>query len=140
MPSQHGAPAPQHDSTIMQTIVLANAKGGTGKSTLAAGLAVAASQAGETVIALDLDPQGSLGRWGDAREASAPAVDRIEGTRLAQLPQLLTALAQRGFTIAILDTPGIDFDRRQPRHARRRPLPHSGAAVAARPAGDAPDH
>ena len=61
MPSQHGAPAPQHDSTIMQTIVLANAKGGTGKSTLAAGLAVAASQAGETVIALDLDPQGSLG-------------------------------------------------------------------------------
>lgn len=108
MPSQHGAPAPQHDSTIMQTIVLANAKGGTGKSTLAAGLAVAASQAGETVIALDLDPQGSLGRWGDAREASAPAVDRIEGTRLAQLPQLLTALAQRGFTIAILDTPGIN--------------------------------
>jgi chromosome partitioning protein len=47
----------------LRTIVLANAKGGTGKSTLAAGLAVAATAAtaaGENVVALDLDPQQSL--------------------------------------------------------------------------------
>ena len=92
----------------LRTIVLANAKGGTGKSTLAAGLAVAATAAGEKVVALDLDPQQSLGRWGDARDADEPVVDHLDVDRMAQLPQILAALERRGFTIAILDTPGID--------------------------------
>jgi len=42
----------------MRTIVLTSQKGGVGKTSLAASLAVTASQAGEIVIALDLDPQG----------------------------------------------------------------------------------
>jgi chromosome partitioning protein len=92
----------------LRTIVLANAKGGTGKSTLAASLAVAAAAAGEKVVALDLDPQGSLANWGEAREAEDLVVDRVSSERLGQLPHILAALDQRGFTVAILDTPGLD--------------------------------
>jgi hypothetical protein len=40
-------------------------------------LAVAASEAGEWAIALDLDPQQSLWKWGEERKAHAPAVDRL---------------------------------------------------------------
>ena len=86
----------------MRTIVLANSKAGTGKSTLAASLAVAAAAAGEKVIALDLDPQGSLANWGETRAAWCAAddlvVDHVDGARLTQLPQILAALDRRGFT------------------------------------------
>lgn len=95
----------------MRTIVLANSKAGTGKSTLVASLAVAAAAAGEKVIALDLDPQGSLANWGETRAAWCAAddlvVDRVDGARL-QRPQILAALDRRGFTVAILDTAGVD--------------------------------
>ena len=91
----------------MRTITFTSQKGGVGKTSLAASLAVAAQQAGETVIALDLDPQGSLAAWGDERKAEAPAVDRLGPDQIAQLPSILAALAAKGFTLAILDTPGI---------------------------------
>jgi len=44
----------------MSVLALTTRKGGSGKSTLAASLAVAAMQDGETVAALDTDPQASL--------------------------------------------------------------------------------
>lgn len=91
----------------MRTITLVTQKGGAGKTTIAASLAVAASQAGERVIALDLDPQGSLAAWGDIRTADAPAVDRIGPDNLANLPAILAALAKEGYTLAILDTAGV---------------------------------
>jgi chromosome partitioning protein len=91
----------------VRTIALVTQKGGAGKTTVAASLAVAASEAGEKVVALDLDPQGSLAAWGDDRESDAPAVDRIEGDRLTKLPDVLAALARGGYTLAILDCPGI---------------------------------
>ncbi|RVU14563.1 AAA family ATPase [Methylobacterium oryzihabitans] len=91
----------------MRTVVFVTQKGGAGKTTLAASLAAAAAQAGERVVALDLDPQGSLSAWGEAREAEAPAVDRLGPDRLADLPAILAALKGRGFTLAVLDTAGI---------------------------------
>lgn len=91
----------------MKTIAFVTQKGGAGKTTLAASMAVAASEAGENVVALDLDPQGSLAAWGDDREADQPAVDRIAADRLAELPRILEALRGQGFTLAILDCPGI---------------------------------
>lgn len=91
----------------MRTIALVTQKGGAGKTTLAAALAVAAAQAGETVIALDLDPQGSLTAWGNDRKASSPVVETLAGAKLSQLGTVLTKLARSGFTLAILDCPGI---------------------------------
>lgn len=91
----------------MRTITLVTQKGGAGKTTIAASLAVAASQAGEKVVALDLDPQGSLASWGDARTADAPAVDRLPSDRLGELPAILAALKAEGYTVAILDTAGV---------------------------------
>src|SRR5215210_1976487 len=92
----------------MRTITLVTQKGGAGKTTLAASLAVAAAQAGETVVALDLDPQGSLASWGDTRTVERPAIDRVGTEKLPQLPAILTALGKRGFTLAILDTAGTE--------------------------------
>jgi chromosome partitioning protein len=91
----------------MRTIALVTQKGGAGKTTVAASLSVAASEAGERVAALDLDPQGSLAAWGDGRAADLPAVDRIAPEQITDLPAILKALAAQGFTLAVLDTTGI---------------------------------
>lgn len=49
-------------------ITLAQQKGGSGKTTIAAHLAVAFVRQGGSVALLDVDPQGSLGEWFEARE------------------------------------------------------------------------
>ncbi|MEQ9641729.1 MAG: ParA family partition ATPase [Alphaproteobacteria bacterium] len=52
-----------------RVITIAQQKGGSGKTTLAAHLAVAWTQARRRVALLDVDPQGSLGEWFERREA-----------------------------------------------------------------------
>ena len=91
----------------MRTLTLVTQKGGVGKTTLAASLAVAAAQAGEKVVALDLDPQGSLGAWGDTRTADAPAVDPRPPPRPDPPPPLLPAPQAEGYTVALHDTAGV---------------------------------
>ena len=49
-------------------ITVAQQKGGSGKTTVAAHLAVALARLGHSVALLDVDPQGSLGEWYEARE------------------------------------------------------------------------
>ncbi len=97
----------------MRTIAFLTQKGGAGKTTLAASLAVAAAQAGEKVIALDLDPQASLFRWGKRRDAAnAPTkvmIELLEGERLPRLRSIVEGLAGVGFTLAIFDTAGSDL-------------------------------
>jgi len=57
-------------------ITVAQQKGGAGKTTLAANLAVALVKRGKAVSLLDTDPQGSLGRWFMMRrEAGDPGLD-----------------------------------------------------------------
>lgn len=52
-----------------QIIVIAQQKGGVGKTTLTAHLAVALSQRKKRVAVIDIDPQGSLTQWYSLREA-----------------------------------------------------------------------
>ena len=58
----------------MFIISLVGRKGGTGKTTLALGLAVAAARAGHAAVILDIDPQTSAARWKEQRSADNPAV------------------------------------------------------------------
>ncbi len=87
----------------MKTILIAAQKGGSGKTTLARNLSVAATQDGRSVLCLDLDPQGSLRGWWESRKAEAPfMLDRDP------LPGLLKAslnAAQERFDLCIIDTP-----------------------------------
>ena len=88
----------------MRVLALTTQKGGSGKSTLAASLSVAAMQDGETVAALDTDPQGSLAGWGQRREANGVAVERVEP---AAIKSTLDRLRRDGTTsLAVIDTPG----------------------------------
>ncbi|MET3415226.1 cellulose biosynthesis protein BcsQ [Methylobacterium sp. 1030] len=98
----------------LRVLVLAVQKGGTGKTTLAVSLAVAAAEAGEQVTALDLDAQGSLAGWGGLRKndgssdrkSDAVAVDRVQLWEMGQLSEILGILAEQGTTLAVLDTAG----------------------------------
>ena len=87
----------------MKTIVLASQKGGAGKTTLAAHLAVAAEAAGDgPAVLIDTDPQGSLSAWWNVREANTPT---LAVTTIAELQSKLAALAAGGYAYAVVDTP-----------------------------------
>ena len=88
----------------MQTIVLAAAKGGVGKTTLVAALATAACLASPclTVAVIDLDPQGSLTLWWNLRGSHEPHLVSLDG---APLRKVRDALARAGFDLLIVDCP-----------------------------------
>lgn len=87
----------------MHVIVLASQKGGAGKTTLAAHIAIAIEAAGDgPAVLIDADPQGSLSAWWNVREAQTPA---LAPTTIAALPAKLTALAEGGYAVAVVDTP-----------------------------------
>lgn len=56
------------DRIMAKVITIAQQKGGAGKTTLAAHIAVALAQKGNRVAVLDIDPQGSLSYWHSIRE------------------------------------------------------------------------
>jgi chromosome partitioning protein len=87
----------------MFTIAFIGQKGGTGKTTAAIGLAVAAAQAGQTVALIDLDPQASATKWKDRRQADNPVVVSAQASRLQQTLELAR---KNGADLAIIDTPG----------------------------------
>src|SRR5215207_5426292 len=88
----------------MKVLALATQKGGTGKSSLAVSLAVAAQERGLKVYVVDLDPQATARKWFERREAEGPEVSTIDPSRLTAG---LSALARKGFDL-VIDTPGVD--------------------------------
>ncbi len=62
----------------MKTLLVANPKGGSGKTTLAVNLAAMLAGQGENVRLLDLDRQQSASQWLSLRPANLPTVWRYE--------------------------------------------------------------
>ena len=71
----------------MKTLAILSRKGGTGKTTLATHLSVAAERAGHTAALIDLDPQSSAAKWRDNRDGDTPAVISTHSERLSQILQ-----------------------------------------------------
>jgi chromosome partitioning protein len=95
-----------------QVICVAQQKGGSGKTTIAANLAVAFSRAGRSVALLDTDPQGSLGRWFMARRALG-GEDLGFSTASAWGVSYECDKLRRSFDYVIVDTPPkVDADLR----------------------------
>ncbi len=86
----------------MYTVALIAQKGGTGKTTLAVSLAVAAGQVGMTSIIIDLDPQGTACNWKDRRKSDGPVVIDAQPARLAAA---LAKAEENGVDFAVIDTP-----------------------------------
>ena len=88
----------------MYTIVLATQKGGSGKTTLAIGLALAAIQAGHTVRLIETDSQGTLSNWQSRRPYAEPTVEPVYSA--GDIEARLELLRQSGVTLTIIDTAG----------------------------------
>lgn len=88
----------------MQVIVVANHKGGVGKTTLTGHLAVQAGQAGGGPAALvDLDPQGSLADWVNVRDAPTPVF--LQPAEHGGLAACVAKARGAGFRTLLIDTP-----------------------------------
>lgn len=85
------------------SICLAASKGGVGKSTLTAALAVRAAQDSERVALLDVDPQHSIARWWELR--GKPGNPRLF-TGVEEIADDIALLKGRGWQWILLDTPG----------------------------------
>ena len=84
----------------MKTILIANPKGGAGKTTLSTNLAGYLAARGETVFLWDLDRQKSALHWLSTRPADLPPIQRLDSGR------------QKGEGVLVLDSPaGLHGDK-----------------------------
>ena len=92
-----------HATPPMRVMVFASQKGGSGKTTLAGHVAVEAERSGAGPVALiDADPQGSLAKWWNAREARTPAFIQ---SQFSSLYQDIESAREQGFRLVVIDTP-----------------------------------
>jgi len=90
---------------VVRILTFASQKGGSGKTSLAVSTAVAAAEDGETVVAIDTDPQKSLSAWGKRRQAQSVRVEMVEPS---QVRSVISGLRKAGDTsLVIVDTPGF---------------------------------
>lgn len=88
----------------MHTIVLATQKGGSGKTTLAIGLALAALQAGHNVRLIDTDNQRTLSKWQARRGIAEPVVEFVRSAGVIE--HRLHSFERGGVDLTIVDTSG----------------------------------
>ena len=86
----------------MPVIVVANPKGGVGKSTLATNIAGCLAAAGHSVMLGDVDRQQSSRQWLDQRTRTAPQLPAISGWDVSRDD---IVRPPKGTTHVVLDTP-----------------------------------
>ncbi len=90
----------------MHTIMVLNAKGGCGKTTIATAVACYFAQSGFSTTLMDFDPQGSSARWLDTRAKDLPQIRSINAVRpktgLTRSYQLYSGAEAE---VVIIDTP-----------------------------------
>ena len=92
-------------SLSVKTIVIANQKGGSGKSTCTVHLAVAAEQSGDgPVVISDTDPQGSTVDWFNQRKQADIGTPRYTPLALPEMSGKLQALRNAGAAYLFIDT------------------------------------
>jgi chromosome partitioning protein len=89
----------------MKTIIIANQKGGSGKSTITVHLAAAAEAAGDgPAVISDTDPQGTAADWYNQRKKAGIDTPRYSSLTLADLAGRVQALAGAGASYLLIDT------------------------------------
>jgi chromosome partitioning protein len=89
----------------MRSIAFLSQKGGSGKTTLAVHIAVAAGQVrGENVILLDTDPQASASVWAAARQSRGNDTPQVIKSSASGTRSLLQEAQTQGRTLAVIDT------------------------------------
>ena len=96
---------------MAKIFTFAQQKGGAGKSTAAAQVAVALAQGGHRVGVIDSDPQGSLAAWWTLRVTADKAVPlSFEQTAAWRLAARVEALAAQTDVVVIDTPPHIETD------------------------------
>lgn len=87
----------------VKILTIANRKGGAGKSTCAAHIALEAVKQGKKTILIDLDPQKTLETWWKKREEENPFLTDIDPHNIEEV---LNKINTHNFDLCIIDTPG----------------------------------
>ena len=87
----------------MKVLTIANRKGGAGKSTIAAHLAVEAVENGYKTILVDLDPQQTIEGWWKKRDQDDIPLTEVYSEKIHDH---MKKLESAGFDLCIIDTPG----------------------------------
>ncbi|HEX9211459.1 MAG TPA: AAA family ATPase [Bradyrhizobium sp.] len=86
----------------MYVLALVTQKGGSGKSTLSVGLALAAMQRAERVALIEADAQGTISKWKGRRENPYPRVECVADP--AGIEPVISRLQAEGVWLTIIDT------------------------------------
>lgn len=92
----------------MHVVSVVSQKGGSGKTTVAVGLAVEAVRAGKIAAVVDLDPQATAANWGDRRGEDVPPT--VVSCQASRLEKVLAVAKSQDLDLIFIDTPGKSAD------------------------------